>query len=147
MTPRATVRAHADLTGHSPAKAAACPDAPCGPLPAAERVQSIRRALPAEHVVRELAQVFALLADPGRLRLTAALLHAGEMCVRDLAAVTGQSMSATSCALRLLRAHHVVQVRRAGRLAHYRLADSHMRMLFAQAITHIGHETDTRHGE
>ncbi|MEU4407922.1 metalloregulator ArsR/SmtB family transcription factor [Streptosporangium sp. NPDC023963] len=147
MTPRTTVCAPADPTGPSPAKVTAPPGAPSGSVAAAEWVQSIRRALPAEQVVQELAQVFALLADPGRLRLTAALLHTGEMCVRDLAAVTGQSVSATSCALRLLRTHHVVQVRRAGRLAHYRLADSHMRMLFAQAITHIRHETDTHHGE
>ncbi|MFB9682080.1 ArsR/SmtB family transcription factor [Streptosporangium vulgare] len=147
MPPRITVRAPADPSGHSPATVTVRPDTPSGSAVDAERVQSVRRALPPEPVVQELAQVFALLADPGRLRLTAALLHAGEMCVRDLAAVTGQSMSATSCALRLLRAHHVVQVRRAGRLAHYRLADSHMRMLFAQAITHIGHETGTHHGE
>ncbi|MDP9843072.1 ArsR/SmtB family transcription factor [Streptosporangium lutulentum] len=113
----------------------------------AERVQSVRRALPTKQTVHELAQVFALLADPGRLRLTAALLHAEEMCVRDLAAATGQSTSATSHALRLLRLHHVVQVRRTGRLAHYRLADSHMRMLFDLAITHIGHVTDPRRGE
>ncbi|MGW0593778.1 hypothetical protein [Streptosporangium sp. NPDC002607] len=54
-------------------------------------------------------------------------------------------LAATSCALRLLRTHRVVQVRRAGRLANYRLADSHMRMLFALAITHIGHDTETHH--
>ncbi|MFC7641237.1 hypothetical protein ACFQX6_09805 [Streptosporangium lutulentum] len=41
----------------------------------------------------------------------------------------------------------MVQVRRTGRLAHYRLADSHMRMLFDLAITHIGHVTDPRRGE
>ncbi|GAA4203954.1 metalloregulator ArsR/SmtB family transcription factor [Streptosporangium oxazolinicum] len=137
MPSQITVYASADPTGCSPPRTTTCPDASCS-VAGAERLQSVRRALPAEQVVQELAQVFALLADPGRLRLTAALLHAGEMCVRDLAAVTGQSVSATSCALRLLRAHRVVQVRRTGRLAYYRLADSHMRMLFAQAITHIG---------
>jgi ArsR family transcriptional regulator, lead/cadmium/zinc/bismuth-responsive transcriptional repressor len=142
VSPRTAECAPALLNGHSRTGV--------DPFPTgvdAERVQSIRRALPPEQTVRELAQVFALLADPGRLRLTAALLQAGEMCVSDLAAVTGQSTSATSHALRLLRTHHVVQVRRAGRLAHYRLADSHMRMLFDLAITHIGHVTDPHQGE
>lgn len=138
MPSQTTVRAPADPAGHSPPKVSPCPDVPSCSAVGAERLRTIRQELPAEQVVQELAQVFALLSDPGRLRLTAALLHAGEMCVRDLAAVTGQSVSATSCALRLLRAHRVVQVRRAGRLAYYRLADSHMRILFAQAITHIG---------
>jgi DNA-binding transcriptional ArsR family regulator len=145
VTPRTAECAPAPLNGHSSTGVAAHPDACFSTVVDAERVQSVRRALPPEQAVQELAQVFALLADPGRLRLTAALLQAGEMCVRDLAAATGQSTSATSHALRLLRIHHVVQVRRTGRLAHYRLADSHMRMLFDLAITHIGHVTDPHH--
>ncbi|GIH73141.1 ArsR/SmtB family transcription factor [Sphaerimonospora thailandensis] len=105
----------------------------------ADRVAEIQRSLPSDETVQDLAQVFGLLADPGRLRLIAALLEAGEMCVCDLAETTGQSMSAASHALRLLRANRVVRVRRAGRMAYYRLADSHVRMLFDLAITHIGH--------
>lgn len=84
--------------------------------------------------------MFGLLADPGRLRLMAVLLERGEMCVSHLAAACGQSESAVSHALRLLRAHHVVTVRRSGRMAYYRLADSHVRMLFDLALTHVGHE-------
>lgn len=106
----------------------------------AERVAAVRETMPSEEVVQDLAQVFGLLADPGRLRLLSALLEGGEMCVCDLAAATGQSMSAASHALRLLRANRVVTVRRAGRMAYYRLADSHVRMLFDLAITHMGHE-------
>ncbi|MEV8632088.1 metalloregulator ArsR/SmtB family transcription factor [Streptosporangium sp. NPDC051023] len=109
------------------------------PVVDAGRVSSVRQALPSEEAVQDLAQVFGLLADPGRLRLMAALLEGGEMCVCDLAAATGQSMSAASHALRLLRAHRVVKVRRSGRMAYYSLADSHVRMLFDLAVTHIGH--------
>ncbi|MEV7008587.1 metalloregulator ArsR/SmtB family transcription factor [Streptosporangium sp. NPDC051022] len=116
------------------------PDECSVPTVDAERVSSVRRALPSEEAVQDLAQVFALLADPGRLRLMAALLEGGELCVCDLAAATGQSMSAASHALRLLRAHRVVRVRRAGRMAYYSLADSHVRMLFDLAITHMGHD-------
>ncbi|WP_259405889.1 helix-turn-helix transcriptional regulator [Microbispora sp. H10830] len=103
--------------------------------------------MPAPETVEDLAQIFGLLADPGRLRLIAALLEGGEMCVCDLAAATGHSMSAASHALRLLRVHNVVKVRRAGRMAYYRLADSHVRMLFDLAITHMRHGEQERDDE
>ncbi|MEU8266313.1 metalloregulator ArsR/SmtB family transcription factor [Sphaerisporangium sp. NPDC049002] len=115
------------------------PDACSVPVVDAERVSSVRRALPGEETVQDLAQVFGLLADPGRLRMMAALLEGGEMCVCDLAAATGQSMSGASHALRLLRMRRVVKVRRSGRMAYYQLADSHVRMLFDLAITHARH--------
>ncbi len=104
----------------------------------ADRVDAVREAMPDEHDVAELADVFGLLSDPGRLRLLVALLEA-EMCVCDIAASCGQSESAVSHALRLLRAHRVVQVRRAGRMAYYRLADGHVRLLLDVALTHVGH--------
>lgn len=104
----------------------------------AGRVAAVRDAMPREDDVAELADVFGLLSDPGRLRLLVALLE-GEMCVCDLAAACGQSESSVSHALRLLRAHRVVQVRRAGRMAYYKLADGHVRMLLDLALTHVGH--------
>ena len=104
----------------------------------ADRVDAVREAMPDEHDVAELADVFGLLSDPGRLRLLVALLE-GEMCVCDIAASCGQSESAVSHALRLLRAHRVVQVRRSGRMAYYRLADGHVRLLLDVALTHVGH--------
>ncbi|GLX96784.1 transcriptional regulator [Herbidospora sp. NBRC 101105] len=109
----------------------------------AERVAHVRSVMPDDELVGDLSEVFGLLADPGRLRLLAALLEGGEMCVCDLAAATGQSMSAASHALRLLRSHRVVKVRRAGRMAYYQLADSHVRLLFDLAITHMRHDGKT----
>ena len=86
------------------------------------------------------ADVFDLLSDPRRLALLVELLD-GERNVGDLAGVTGASESATSHALRLLRAHRVVAVRRAGRLAYYRLTDDHVRQLLAVALAHVEHAT------
>ncbi|WP_327048127.1 metalloregulator ArsR/SmtB family transcription factor [Microbispora sp. NBC_01189] len=117
------------------------------PVVDADRVESVRRVMPGPETMEDLAQIFGLLSDPGRLRLIAALLEGGEMCVCDLAAATGHSMSAASHALRLLRAHNVVKVRRTGRMAYYRLADSHVRLLFDLAITHITHEEKDRDDE
>lgn len=110
----------------------------------AERVAA--EAMPPANEVAELADVFGLLADPGRLKVLVALSE-GEMCVCDLAVVAGASESAVSHHLRLLRAHRVVQVRRSGRMAYYRLADAHVRMLLDVALTHIGHAPAAAHPE
>ncbi len=105
------------------------------------RVAAVRAALPDANIVEELAGgVFALLSDPGRLRLLMSLLEGGELCVCDLAAATGMGESATSHALRLLRAHRVVKVRRAGRMAFYSLTDGHVRMLLDVALAHVRDE-------
>jgi len=106
----------------------------------ADRVASVRETMPAGQDVTDLADVFGLLSDPGRLRLLVALLE-GEMCVCDLAAAAELSESAASHALRLLRAHRVVEVRKDGRRAWYRLADAHVRMLLDLALAHVGHTT------
>lgn len=104
----------------------------------AERVAAVQAGMPTESAVTDLADVFSLLADPGRLRLLVALLGA-ELCVCDLAAAAGMGESATSHALRILRAHRVVSVRRSGRMAYYSLADAHVRMLLDLALAHLAH--------
>ncbi|TDD86394.1 ArsR/SmtB family transcription factor [Actinomadura rubrisoli] len=104
-----------------------------------EKVAVVSASLPDAETVAGLAQVFGLLSDPGRLRVITALLEGGEMCVCDIAASCGTSESAVSHALRLLRANRVVRVRRSGRMAYYRLDDSHVRMLLDLALTHVGH--------
>ncbi len=103
-----------------------------------ERVAQVRTAMPAGEDVADLAEVFGLLSDPGRLRLMVALLG-GELCVGDLAVAAGSSESATSHALRILRAHRVVSVRRSGRMAYYSLADAHVRTLLEVALAHVEH--------
>ena len=104
------------------------------------RVASVRAALPEPEVVEELADgVFRLLADESRLRLLISLLEGGELCVCDLAAVAGMGESAASHALRLLRAHRVVKVRRVGRMAYYSLCDGHVRLLLDIALEHVRH--------
>ncbi len=95
--------------------------------------------MPADEDVELVADVFALLGDPGRVRLLGALLAGGEMRVCDLAASAGMSESATSHAVRWLRAHRIVSPRRQGRMTYYRLADAHVRMLLDLALTHTQH--------
>jgi DNA-binding transcriptional ArsR family regulator len=112
----------------------------------ADKVASVRTALPADHDVAELADVFALLGDASRLRILAALAEGGEMCVCDVAASAQMSESAASHALRLLRAHRIVEPRRAGRMTYYRLADAHVRLLVDVGLSHAQH-TEAVHPE
>jgi ArsR family transcriptional regulator, lead/cadmium/zinc/bismuth-responsive transcriptional repressor len=104
-----------------------------------EKVAAVRATMPSDADVLELADVLSLLGNPTRLQLLVALLEGGEVCVCDLAAMTGQSESAVSHALRLLRAHRVVSVRRDKRMAFYRLEDNHVRMLLDVGLSHTGH--------
>lgn len=87
-----------------------------------------------------LAAQFKLLSDPGRLRIVYLLLEAGELRVGDIAELVGASESATSHQLRQLRLAGLVRARRAGREAHYRVADRHVRLLLDVAVEHYLHD-------
>lgn len=89
-----------------------------------------------EDVADRVAATFATLADPTRARLLHALTLTAELTVSDLAELLGMSQSAVSHQLRSLRDNHVVQRRRAGRVAYYRLADAHVRHILADAVRH-----------
>lgn len=113
----------------------------------AERVAAVQAAMPAAAQVEQVADIFALLGDPNRVRLLVGLLKGGEMCVCDLAAAAGMTESAASHALRWLRAHRIVSApRRQGRLMYYRLDDAHVRVLLDIALTHAEH-TQALHPE
>jgi ArsR family transcriptional regulator, lead/cadmium/zinc/bismuth-responsive transcriptional repressor len=97
---------------------------------------TVRERLLGTSTVDAIADVFKLLGDPTRVRLVDALTH-GERCVCDLAALVGLSESAVSHQLRLLRAAHLVRVRRAGRLAFYSLDDHHVVGLVHDTRKHV----------
>jgi DNA-binding transcriptional ArsR family regulator len=103
-----------------------------------DEVTRVANGMPDDRAVTDVADVFSLLGDPGRVRILSALLI-GRLRVRDLATVTGLSESAVSHALHLLRAHRVVKVERTGREAHYELDDSHVGALLHLAMDHVGH--------
>lgn len=84
-----------------------------------------------------MADLFGILGDRSRLRLLIQLAERDEVCVGDLARGAQISESAVSHALRLLRAHGVVDMRRDGRFAYYSLADEHVRVLLDATIAHF----------
>lgn len=89
-----------------------------------------------EREIGRLAETFQVLASPTRLRIIEAL-SAGELCVCDLAALTGVSQSAVSHHLRMMRALRLVRYRKEARMAYYRLDDDHIGVLFATGLEHV----------
>lgn len=104
-----------------------------------EAVQDARAALPNDIGLAQVAELLGLLASSTRLKMLLALQPKArgrrrELCVCDLATVTGASKSLTSHQLRLLRASGLVSVRRSGKLAYYRLADGPAVALLGDAL-------------
>ncbi len=92
-------------------------------------VRTARAALPSDEAVADLAEMLSLASNPTRLKMLLALVATGsasgplELCVCDLATVTGASKSMTSHQLRLLRTAGLVTNRREGKLTFYSIVD------------------------
>src|SRR5437588_4923542 len=104
----------------------------------AEHVVAVRRNLLHTDTATRVASLFAVLSDPTRLQVVYALLRspAGELCVCDLATGLGRDDTTISHQLRVLRSHHIVSMRKVGRIVYYRLVDEHIRHLLAVGLTH-----------
>lgn len=106
-------------------------DAECGPDEHGGRIPRMRSTDALERAVR----LFKALGDEARLR-TLDMLVAGEACVSELAASTGERVSTVSHRLRLLRSEGLVSRRRDGRHIYYALADRHVVELIENALDH-----------
>jgi ArsR family transcriptional regulator, lead/cadmium/zinc/bismuth-responsive transcriptional repressor len=91
-----------------------------------------------EQTAARLAEVFAALSDPSRIRIIYALRDA-EMNVGRLAEAVGISESAVSHHLRGLRQMRLVRARKEGRLVYYLLDDDHIADLFQRGLDHVLH--------
>ena len=109
-----------------------------------ERLRAARvRQLAPRQAVR-VAGVLSALGSPTRVQIIAALGHA-ELCVCEIAVLTGASQSATSHALRKLRMAGLVAFRRDGKIAHYRVADVTVLELIQAANATMGPQLRKRH--
>ena len=102
------------------------------------RVRQAREQEPAPAELGRLADLYKAMGDPNRLRILLAL-RGGEMCVCDLAALTGVSDSAVSHALRRLKDLALVKNRRDGQMLYYSLDDHHVSQLLAASLEHLHH--------
>jgi ArsR family transcriptional regulator, lead/cadmium/zinc/bismuth-responsive transcriptional repressor len=90
-----------------------CVDAP--------RAEAIRERLPGDEDARDAAEKARALSDPTRLMLAVALREGEELCVCDLAWISGRAQNLVSHHLRLLRSRGLVSSRRDGKLVMYSL--------------------------
>jgi ArsR family transcriptional regulator, lead/cadmium/zinc/bismuth-responsive transcriptional repressor len=83
-----------------------------------------------------MAEFFALLADPNRLRILEILADA-ELCVQDIAIAVGMTEAAVSQQLRYLRANRIVRHEKRGRQVFYQLADHHIIEIYRLVAEHL----------
>ena len=101
--------------------------------------QKLLRSMVDPDTAAELAETFAALGDPTRVRILDSLSH-NELCVCDIAKLLQMTSSAVSHQLRYLRALRLVKGRKKGRNVLYSLDDDHIVALFAEGLKHVRHK-------
>ena len=101
-----------------------------------ECVSRARAKMPNDETLGDLGEFFKTFGDSTRIRIVAALI-AGELCVHDIAAVLGMTVSAVSHQLRVLRQAKIVRTRRDGKQIFYSIDDEHVGILFSVALEHV----------
>ena len=83
-----------------------------------------------------MAEFFAMMGDPNRLRILS-VLSKQELCVHDIAAIVGMSESAVSHQLRILRTMRLVSYRKSKRKVYYQLLDHHVLEIYQAVSEHL----------
>lgn len=101
-----------------------------------DALEQVRRLLPEDEVLYDLAELFKIFGDSTRVKILYALLES-ELCVCDLAKLMEVSQSAVSHQLRVLKTSKLVRFRREGKTVYYSLADEHVTRILSQGMEHI----------
>ncbi|MBE7042112.1 MAG: helix-turn-helix transcriptional regulator [Ruminococcaceae bacterium] len=99
-------------------------------------IDRITKKLPPQEHLYDLAELYKVFGDSTRIRLLYVLMEE-ELCVCDLAALLGMSLSAVSHQLRILKQARLVKFRKEGKTVFYSLADNHVKTIIAQGMEHI----------
>ena len=106
----------------------------------ADIVKSVKEAMPEEESLYDLADFFKVFADSTRIKILYVLLQA-EMCVCDIAQLLGETQSAISHQLRMLKQMKLVKYRRDGKTIFYSLSDEHIKNILSQGLEHISEQS------
>ncbi len=99
-------------------------------------VRELCEHLPSENRLDMLEELFKIFGDSTRIKILY-VLHEGELCVCDIAAVLSMTQSAVSHQLRILRHNRLIKSRRSGKNIYYSLADEHVHTIISMGIEHI----------
>lgn len=102
----------------------------------ADLVESVRKKMPDENELYDLADFFKVLGDSTRAKIIWAL-DESEMCVCDLAVLLNMTKSAISHQLSSLKQADLVKYRKEGKVVFYSLADDHVKAIFEKGLEHI----------
>ncbi len=92
-----------------------------------------------ETIAAKIAQQFAALSDPSRVRILASLL-AGERRVSAIVETVNLSQPVVSHHLSVLRQLRLVRARKEGTQVFYSLHDDHILDLLRRSLDHVQHE-------
>jgi len=101
-----------------------------------EKVKAVTKLMPKDIEVDRTAETFKILGDPTRLKIVLALMKE-ELCVCDLSALIGVTVSAISHQLRLLRNMRIVKNRKEGKMVYYSIDDLHIENIISETLVHI----------
>ncbi len=104
-----------------------------------EVIKDICRTMPSMEKLSTLSEFFKAFSDPGRLKIIQSLSK-NELCVCDIADITGMSQSAVSHQLRYLKNIDILTCRREGKSIIYSLKDSHILHIYGEGLLHISEE-------
>ena len=99
-------------------------------------VHKVRKLMPEQVDLYELADLFKLFGDSTRISILWALSES-EMCVCDLCALLQMKQPAVSHQLKNLKQARVVKARRDGKVIYYSLDDDHIRKLLNLGMEHV----------
>jgi DNA-binding transcriptional ArsR family regulator len=101
-----------------------------------EVVEKVRKLIPQEETLFELAELFKVFGDSTRIKILCVLFES-EMCVCDIAALLNMTQSAISHQLRVLKNARLVKYKKEGKVVYYSLDDQHVKEIFDQGLIHI----------
>ena len=101
-----------------------------------DTVKQVLSNMPQDETLYDLAELFKVFGDSGRIKILYALFEA-ELCVCDIAQLLGLTQTAVSHQLRILKANKLVKARKEGKNGFYSLADDHVYSIINQGMEHV----------
>ncbi|MBR1638550.1 MAG: helix-turn-helix transcriptional regulator [Treponema sp.] len=101
-----------------------------------DTVKAVKETFPADEVLFDLSDFYKIFGDTTRVKILYAL-DKSDLCVCDISALLGMSVSAVSHQLKTLRDSDLVRTRRDGKVVYYSLADEHVKSILECGFEHI----------
>lgn len=101
-----------------------------------QSLETLRKKLPAEECVCNLADLFKMFGDSTRTKIMNCLSHAN-LRVSEIAELLGMSDSSVSHQLRVLRSAKLVKRIKSGNVITYSLDDYHVVKIMEYGLAHV----------